>query len=49
MIGRVSDVIEQAGSSGPIVEVEPSSDLDNLNFLLVVLYLPPSEAGTCGE
>ena len=47
-IGRVSAVIERPGSAGPVVEVEPIADLNELNFVLVILYLPPSEVpGTC--
>jgi cell shape-determining protein MreC len=47
-IGRVSKVTERAGSAGPIVEMEPNADLTRLNFVVVVLYLPPAEVpGTC--
>lgn len=40
-IGRVANVIENAGAQGLELEVELNADLDRLNFLTVVLYLPP--------
>jgi cell shape-determining protein MreC len=48
VIGRVSNVVDRAGSAGPLVEVEPQSDLSDLNFLVVVLYRPQAEQpGAC--
>ena len=44
VIGRVSNVIERPGQAGPEVEVEPIADLTRLNFVRVLLYIPPSEA-----
>ncbi len=44
VIGRVSTVIERPGQAGPEVEVEPIADLTRLNFVRVLLYIPPSEA-----
>ncbi len=45
VIGRVSNVIERPGQAGPEIEVEPEADLTRLNFLRVILYIPPSETG----
>jgi len=42
-IGRIANVIRAGGSQGLELEVELSADLDRLNFLTVLLYLPPSE------
>lgn len=42
-VGRVANVIRVGGSKGIELEVELSADLDRLNFLTVLLYLPPSE------
>ncbi len=44
VIGRVSNVVERPGQAGPEVEVEPIADLTRLNFVRVLLYIPPSEA-----
>ena len=40
-VGRVANVISSAGTQGLELEVELNADLDRLNFLTVVLYLPP--------
>lgn len=40
-VGRVANVINNAGTQGLELEVELNADLDRLNFLTVVLYLPP--------
>ncbi len=40
---RVSKVDDRPGSAGPLIEVEPAADLDKLNFVVVVLYLPATE------
>ncbi|MCB0968116.1 MAG: rod shape-determining protein MreC [Ilumatobacter sp.] len=40
-VGRVANVISNAGTQGLELEVELNADLDRLNFLTVVLYLPP--------
>ena len=40
-VGRVANVISNAGIEGLELEVELNADLDRLNFLTVVLYLPP--------
>ena len=42
-VGRIANVIRAGGSQGLELEVELSADLDHLNFLTVLLYLPPSE------
>lgn len=48
VIGTVAEIVDRPGSAGPIVEVQPTADLSHLNFLAVVLYLPPAEVpGTC--
>ena len=48
VVGTVSAVDDRPGSAGPVIEVEPAADLTQLNFLVVVLYLPPAEVpGTC--
>lgn len=44
-VGQVANVITRAGTAGQELEIEPSADLDRLQFLRVVLYLPPSELG----
>jgi rod shape-determining protein MreC len=49
VIGRVARKTNRPGSSGPLVEVEPAADLAHLNFLRVVLYLPPSEVPSTGD
>ncbi len=48
-IGTVSKVTARPGSQGPEIEVEPAADLGQLNFVLVVLYLPSTEVSgeTC--
>ncbi len=42
-VGRVARVEDRAGSAGPLVEVEPAADVTNLNFVVVLLYLPATE------
>jgi len=42
-IGRVVNVVNRSTSEGPLLEVEPFSDLDRLYFVRVVLYKPRSE------
>ncbi len=42
-VGRVANVITRAGTAGQELEIEPSADLDRLQFVRVVLYLPSSE------
>lgn len=44
-VGRVANVITRAGTAGQELEIEPSADLDRLQFVRVVLYLPQSELG----
>ncbi len=43
VIGRVVTVTERPGQAGPEVEVEPNADLTRLNFVRVILYVPPTE------
>ncbi len=42
-IGRVVNRADRSGSSGPLLDVEPHADLDQLGFVRVVLYKPLSE------
>jgi rod shape-determining protein MreC len=44
-VGRVANVITRAGTAGQELEIEPTADLNRLQFVRVVLYLPPSEVG----
>jgi rod shape-determining protein MreC len=44
-VGRVANVITRAGTAGQELEIEPTADLDRLQFVRVVLYLPQSELG----
>ena len=47
-IGVVANVITRAGVGGIELEVELNADLDRLNFLTVILYTAPREAGGLG-
>lgn len=42
-IGRVVNRADRPGVAGPVLEVELNADLDELNFVQVVLYRPASE------
>lgn len=44
-VGRVINVITRTGTSGQELEIELSADLGRLQFVRVVLYQPPTEAG----
>lgn len=44
-IGRVANVIARPGTEGLELEVEPNADLGRLEFLTVVLFQAPNEAG----
>lgn len=44
-VGRVANVITRTGTSGQELEIELSADLGRLQFVRVVLYQPPTEAG----
>lgn len=44
-IGRVINRADRPGVAGPVLEVELNADLDELNFVQVVLYRPASEVG----
>lgn len=48
VVGTVSRITSRAGVAGPTVEVEPAADLRQLNFVRVVLYIPPIEAASAG-
>jgi rod shape-determining protein MreC len=43
-IGRVVNVVTRSTAEGPLLEIEPYANLDELNFVRVVLYKPASEA-----
>lgn len=42
-IGRVINRADRPGVAGPVLEIELNADLDELNFVQVVLYRPASE------
>lgn len=44
-LGRVLNVITRAGTAGQELEIEPTADLNRLQFVRVVLYQPASEVG----
>jgi rod shape-determining protein MreC len=41
-VGRVINVAERDGVTGPLLEIAPHADLDDLNFVQVVLYRSPT-------
>jgi rod shape-determining protein MreC len=43
VIGTVSRIVRRTGTLGPILEVELSANLSNLNFVRVMLYQPSTE------
>ncbi len=43
-VGRVANIIPGVGVEGDRLEIELSADLTQLNFLTVLLYIPPREA-----
>jgi rod shape-determining protein MreC len=45
-IGSVQNVIRRSSSEGPLLEIQPSADLNRLHFVSIVIYLPASEAGS---
>ncbi len=45
-IGTVQNVIRRSSSEGPLLEIQPSADLDRLHFVSIVIYLSVSEAGS---
>lgn len=42
-IGRVANIITRAGTAGQELEIEPTADLQRLQFVRVMLYQPLSE------
>jgi rod shape-determining protein MreC len=44
-VGRVVNRVDRPGSGGPVLEVELNADLSRLNYVRVVIYKSPSEAG----
>jgi cell shape-determining protein MreC len=45
-IGTVQNVIRRSSSEGPLLEIQPSADLNRLHFVSIVIYLPAAEAGS---
>jgi len=45
-VGTVQNVINRSSSEGPLLEVQPSVDLDRLHFVSIIIYRPSSEAGS---
>jgi rod shape-determining protein MreC len=43
-IGTVENVINRSSSEGPLLEVQPSVDLDRLHFVSIIIYRPSAEA-----
>ena len=43
VIGTVSKVVKRTGTLGPILEVTLAANLDNLNFVRILLYQPTTE------
>jgi len=43
VVGTVSKVVKRTGTLGPILEVQLSANLSNLNFVRVLLYQPITE------
>jgi cell shape-determining protein MreC len=43
-IGTVQNVINRSSSEGPLLEVQPSVDLDRLHFVSIIIYRPSAEA-----
>jgi len=48
-IGIVRNVIRRSPAAGPLLEVEPSADLDRLHFVDIIAYRSPSEADAVPE
>lgn len=46
VIGTISKVVPRSGTLGPILEVTLSANLENLNFVRVLLYQPLTERPT---
>lgn len=46
VIGTVSKIVTRTGTLGPILEVKLSANLENLNFIRVLLYQPVTERPT---
>jgi rod shape-determining protein MreC len=46
VIGTISKVVSRTGTLGPILEVTLSANLENLNFVRVLLYQPITERPT---
>jgi rod shape-determining protein MreC len=44
-VGVIANVIMRPGAEGTILEIETSADLSSLQFVRVVRYKPPAEAG----
>ena len=48
-IGVVRNRINRSPAEGPLLEVEPSADLERLHFVDIIVYEPPTEAGDQSE
>ncbi len=44
-VGVVANLIQRPGAEGTILEIDTSADLSSLQFVRVVRYKPPAEAG----
>lgn len=42
-VGEVINKVTRAGSSGPLLEIKLAADLEHLNFVKVIRYVPPNE------
>ncbi len=45
-VGTVRNVITRSSSEGPLLEIQPSVDLDRLNFVTIIIYRSSSEVGS---
>jgi len=44
-VGVVANAVQRPGAAGWLLEVKPNADVSSLQFVRVVLYKPPAEAG----
>lgn len=43
IVGEVINKVGRAGSAGPLLEIKLGADLEHLNFVKVIRYVPPNE------
>ena len=43
-IGVVRNVIRRSAAEGPLLEIEPSADLDRLHYVDIIVFRPQTEA-----